>query len=130
MGENDGQMAPDAPPIAQSDREAGVATRRARWRSLVERVRLLPPAPAGGVYHGFISYGHAVDGRLAPALQRGLQRFAKPWYRSRALRIFRDETSLSVSAHLWTSICQALDASQFFILLASPEAAASPWIAR
>jgi len=31
-------------------------------------------------YKGFISYSHAADDRLAPALQSGLQRFAKPWY--------------------------------------------------
>jgi hypothetical protein len=28
----------------------------------------------------FISHSHAVDGRLAPALQAGLHRFVKPWY--------------------------------------------------
>ena len=73
-------------------------------------------------YDGFISYSHAVDGRLAPALQRGLQRFAKPWYRARALRIFRDETSLAATPELWATIEEALDSSKNFILLASPEA--------
>jgi PadR family transcriptional regulator PadR len=29
-------------------------------------------------YDGFTSHSHAADGRFAPALQRGLQRFAKP----------------------------------------------------
>ena len=81
-------------------------------------------------YDGFISYSHAADGQLAPALQRGLQRFARPWYRVRALRIFRDETSLSASPHLWSSIQNAMDASRYFILLASPEAASSPWVTR
>ena len=28
-------------------------------------------------YDGFVSYSHAADGRLAPALQRGLQQLAK-----------------------------------------------------
>jgi hypothetical protein len=41
-------------------------------------------------YDAFISYSHALDGALAPALQTGLERFAKPWYRPRALRVFRD----------------------------------------
>jgi WD40 repeat protein len=81
-------------------------------------------------YDAFISYSHAADGKLAPALQRGLQRFAKPWYRMRALRIFRDEASLSANPHLWGSIEQALESSRYFILLASPEAAASPWVNR
>ncbi|HKP90065.1 MAG TPA: hypothetical protein VJT75_08840 [Thermoleophilaceae bacterium] len=86
---------------------------------------------AGDVaYHGFISYSHAVDGRLAPALQKALQRFAKPWYRQRALRIFRDEASLSANPGLWPSIAEALDRSQHFILLASPEGARSKWVAR
>src|SRR3954469_886351 len=81
-------------------------------------------------YDAFISYSRAVDGKLAPALQRGLQRFAKPWYRMRALRVFRDDASLSASPDLWGSIQQALDGSRYFILLASPAAAQSPWVAK
>ncbi|MCV2490980.1 TIR domain-containing protein [Geodermatophilus sp. YIM 151500] len=81
-------------------------------------------------YDGFISYSHALDGKLAPAIQRGLGRFTKSWRQMRALRIFRDETSLSVSPALWPSIERALDASDFFILLASAEAAASHWVGR
>ena len=46
-------------------------------------------------YDAFISYSHAADGKLAPALENALQRFAKPWYRRRALHLFRDQTSLS-----------------------------------
>jgi WD40 repeat protein len=79
-------------------------------------------------YDGFVSYSHAVDGRLAPALQAGLHRFAKPWYRVRALRIFRDETSLSATPELWPSIVEALDRSRWLIVLASPEAARSTWV--
>jgi WD40 repeat protein len=44
------------------------------------------------------------------------------------LRVFSDKTSLSASPHLWPSIEAALSRSRFFVLLASPEAAASPWI--
>ena len=82
------------------------------------------------MYNAFISYSHAADGRLAPALQSGLQRFAKPWYRLRALHIFRDQTNLSVNPSLWSSIQAALDQSEWFIVLASPEAAASKWVDR
>jgi WD40 repeat protein len=81
-------------------------------------------------YNAFISYSHAADGTLAPAVQSALHRFAKPWYRLRALHIFRDQTNLAVNPALWSSIRDALDQSQFFILLASPEAAASPWVAK
>jgi WD40 repeat protein len=81
-------------------------------------------------FDGFISYSHAADGRLAPAVQRGLHRLAKPWHRRRALWIFRDQTGLSVTPKLWTSIQDALDGSKHFVLLASPEAANSPWVNR
>ena len=84
---------------------------------------------AGGpVYDAFISYSHSADDLLAPRLQSGLQRFAKPWWKRRAVRIFRDETSLSASPHLWSSIAEALDDSEWFILLMSPTAAASDWV--
>ncbi|MFI5494369.1 TIR domain-containing protein [Actinoplanes sp. NPDC051859] len=79
-------------------------------------------------YDAFISYSHAADDRLAPALQRGLQRLARPWYRRRALEVFRDQTGLGVSPALWTSIRTALADSQHFVLLACPEAAESKWV--
>jgi WD40 repeat protein len=58
-------------------------------------------------YDAFMSYSHAADGELAPALQAGIQRLAKPWYRPRALR-----------------------EAEWFVLLASPEAVASDWVGR
>lgn len=79
-------------------------------------------------YDAFISYSHAVDGQLAPALQVGLQHLARRWHQRWALRVFRDETGLAVNPHLWASIAAALDDSSYFVLLASPEAAASPWV--
>jgi WD40 repeat protein len=81
-------------------------------------------------FDGFISYSHAADGRLAPAVQRGLHRLAKPWHRRRALWIFRDQTGLAVTPGLWSSIQTALDGSEYFVLMASPEAAGSPWVNR
>jgi WD40 repeat protein len=81
-------------------------------------------------YDAFISYSHATDGKLAPALQSGLQRMAKPWYRIRALRVFRDESALSTNPQLWTSIQAALDESEWFVLLASPDAVHSEWVNR
>ena len=81
-------------------------------------------------YTAFISYSHDADSNIAGALQSALHRFAKPWYKLRALHIFRDQTNLAVNPALWSSIRDALDQSLFFILLASPEAAASPWVAK
>jgi hypothetical protein len=80
------------------------------------------------VYDGFISYSHAADDLLAPRLQSALQRFAKPWWKRRAVRIFRDESSLSANPHLWSSITDALDTSDWFVLLLSPDAARSEWV--
>lgn len=102
---------------------------------MLRRSRRLPTGDAAAttvqrVYDAFVSYNRAADGKLAPALQRGLQQFAKPWYRLRALRIFRDDASLAANPNLWSSIEQALDRSGFFILLASPESAASKWVAK
>src|SRR5215217_8706574 len=82
------------------------------------------------MYDAFISYSHAADGKLAPALQQGLQGFAKPWYRRRALRVFRDQTSLAATPELWPTIQSALDEATHFLLLASPEAAQSRWVRR
>jgi WD40 repeat protein len=81
-------------------------------------------------FDAFISYSRAVDARLTRALQSGLQRFAKPWYRLRLLHVFRDDASLSANPGLWSSIEQALDASSYLILIASPPAAGSKWVAR
>ncbi|HEY7564221.1 MAG TPA: toll/interleukin-1 receptor domain-containing protein, partial [Acidimicrobiia bacterium] len=81
-------------------------------------------------FDGFISYSHTADELLAPRLQAALQTFAKPWWKRRALRVFRDESSLSANPHLWSSISAALDASDWFILLTSPEAASSIWVDR
>ena len=81
-------------------------------------------------YKAFISYSHSADNRLAPALRTALHGFAKPWYRLRAMRVFRDETGLAVTPALWPSIEAALLDSEYFLLLASPDAAASEWVQR
>src|SRR5262249_22488829 len=79
-------------------------------------------------YRAFISYSHAADGKLAPSLQSALHRFAKPFYRLRAIRVFRDKTSLHLTPGLWPLIQVALKESEFMILLASPDAAQSDWV--
>lgn len=81
-------------------------------------------------YDGFLSYSHAADGQLAPAVQSGLHRLACPWYRLRSVRIFRDKTTLSATPSLWPKIEEALADSRYFLLMASPEAAASTWVGR
>lgn len=80
------------------------------------------------LYNAFVSYSHAADGKLAPAVQHALHTFAKPWYKLRALRVFRDKTSLSATPGLWPAIQQALSQSEWFLYMASPQAAQSPWV--
>ncbi len=79
-------------------------------------------------YQAFVSYSHDSDERLAASLQSSLSRFAKPWYRLRTMRVFRDKTSLSANPALWASIEQALSESKYFLLLACPSSAKSPWV--
>jgi tetratricopeptide (TPR) repeat protein len=59
-----------------------------------------------------------------------VQRLGKPWYRRRALRVFRDDTSLSATPTLWPSIEQALGQSRYLILLAAPDSARSHWVGK
>lgn len=120
----------DEPSAADRGGDADAPARQPRVRSIAERLGLVPTPPEGRRYHGFISYSHQADADLAAALQRGLQRFAKPWYRARALRVFRDNASMSANPDLWEAIERALDDSEYYILLASPRAAASEWVAK
>lgn len=81
-------------------------------------------------YNALLSYSHAADDALAPSLQSALHRFARTWNRLRALRVFRDKTSLAASPELWPAIIDAPGQSGHFLLLASPAAAASRWLLR
>lgn len=81
-------------------------------------------------YDAFVSYSHAADHAVAPALQSALHAFARPWNRLRALTVFRDQTSLAASPELWPAIEAALAESRWLLLMASPPAAASRWVAR
>lgn len=79
-------------------------------------------------YKAFISYSHAADGKLAPALQSALHKIGKPWFKLRAMRIFRDKTNLSATPKLWSTIENSLAQAEYFLLLASPEASQSQWV--
>lgn len=91
------------------------------------------PRPDGALsqprFDAFVSYRHdARQAAIARALQQALHRFAKPWYRLRAVRLFRDETNLGARPDLWGAIRAELDRSRFLLLMASPESAASTWV--
>jgi hypothetical protein len=80
------------------------------------------------MYHAFISYSHLADSRLAPVLQRALERLGSPWWRRAPVKIFRDDASLPASTALWSAIEAGLVKSEYFVLLASTHSAASPWV--
>jgi WD40 repeat protein len=82
-------------------------------------------------YEAFISYSHQADSDLAAALQRALNRIARPpykWWQWWPPRVFRDQTNLAAAADLGGEIRSALLGSGSFVLLASPPAAASEWV--
>ena len=81
-------------------------------------------------FAAFLSYSRGASEQLAVDLQAGLERFAKPWYRLRAIRVFRDDSSMSANTALWSTIQTGLTQSAWFVLLATPASAASPWVAQ
>ncbi|MFJ8210943.1 toll/interleukin-1 receptor domain-containing protein [Streptomyces sp. NPDC096033] len=76
----------------------------------------------------FISYSHKRDVPLASDVQKGMRRIGRKWYFAPALKVFRDTESLAASTDLAGSILKELKQSTFFLCIASPEAAASPWV--
>ncbi len=87
-------------------------------------------APPSKRYAAFMSYSHSGSAGIAPALQHGLRALGRSWFRAPDLAIFRDNTGLAATPALWPTIERALADSRWLILLASPESAASPWVAK
>ncbi|MCP2241693.1 toll/interleukin-1 receptor domain-containing protein [Lentzea aerocolonigenes] len=81
-------------------------------------------------FAAFISYSHATDKALGPVLQEGIEKFAKPWYRSRARRVFLDNSSLAAESDLTRAILDGLAQAEHFLLLASPASAKSTWVGK
>ena len=77
------------------------------------------------IYNAFISYSHSQDVDLAPAIERALEKFAKPIFKRRALRIFRDSNDLSISPDLWGKIEDGLRESEYLVYCASQASAKS-----
>lgn len=86
-------------------------------------------------YIAFISYKHTErDAAIAKQVHTLIENYVIP----KSLRkdgkklgiVFRDEEELPISSDLTESICTALDASRYLIVICSPEAKESPWVAR
>jgi WD40 repeat protein len=93
-------------------------------------VQKAAPDQRTAAYKAFISYSHAADSKLAPALRSALRRIGKPWYRPAPFRIFLDNSSLSANPGLWDAIEKALGQSEYLLLLASKHSAQSEWVER
>lgn len=86
-------------------------------------------------FAAFISYSHA-DGKAAAKLQRKLERYRLPKRIADARgesasvgSIFRDREDLAAAASLSAAIRDAIARAEALIVLCSPDAAASPWVA-
>ena len=75
-------------------------------------------------YKAFISYKHEVSSWQAQKIESALKSYAKPLLK-RPIKIFRDEVHLPAGVDLSASIKEALNDSEYLLLLASKEAAES-----
>ena len=90
-------------------------------------------------FSAFVSYSHA-DKKAAQRLHRRLEGYRLPKHVAETLsdrdepaklgQIFRDREDLPAAEDLSTSVKAALQQSQALIVLCSPAAKASPWVAR
>ncbi len=78
----------------------------------------------------FLSCDHQSDRQLASALKSCLQRFARPLYRLRALRVFLGRGDPDEKSRWRKTTQKALEQSRYFLLFACPGAAASKRIER
>lgn len=89
---------------------------------------------AAGSFAAFISYSHA-DAGIAARLQRRLERYRLPKHvagtgTDRALgRVFRDREDLAAAPSLSAAITDALSRSAALIVICSPAARQSRWVA-
>ncbi|MEZ5289679.1 MAG: toll/interleukin-1 receptor domain-containing protein [Vicinamibacterales bacterium] len=81
-------------------------------------------------HDAFISYSHAADQPVVAALERGMERLARPLFALRAMDVFRDASSLAASPGLWTGLQEHLARSRWLVFVACPESAASVWCNR
>lgn len=88
------------------------------------------PMTTGKGHDVFISYSRDVGENIVRGLQTWLQLYAKPWWHRRALKVFRDRTDLTLTPKLWPAIARAISHADWFVLVASRQAAKSKWVKR
>lgn len=128
--EDTASLTPNAVADAVEVPNAYSARSAARTTEAVDAPRVSQPMGSAR-YDAFICASQATHNGLATALKRGLETFGpKPWFRRRTLKLFYPSASLSATPNLWSSTQDALGTSRFFVLIASPESAASLWNSR
>ncbi len=70
------------------------------------------------------------DAALVDALQHGIEQLAKPFVRRRTVELYLDRRSLSAGGELGQRLIDALDRSEFLIVVASRDSATSPWVGK
>lgn len=98
------------------------------FRALLSQMKANPTREHG--FAAFLSYSHARDASFGRQLKIAIEQFGRSWPRARARRLFLDDSNLAIAPDLWSEIEHALSTSRCFLLLASPEAAASVWVDR
>ena len=88
-------------------------------------LRRLIWADEANKFIAFLSYSWTSDSATAPVLQTTLQQFLRPWFKLRALNIFRDRSMLPANSSLEDALRATIDRSQHLIVLASRAAATS-----
>ncbi len=78
-------------------------------------------------FAAFLSYSRG-DRALCERVHRGLEMLARPFFRLRARRVFRDAANISAAESLKGVLTDAIARSRYFVLLASPGAAESEWV--
>jgi hypothetical protein len=69
-----------------------------KWRFFLPTwLRGLIWADEASTFDAFLSYSWKADSEIAPIIQKTVQKFLCPWYRLRALNIFRDFSALAAS---------------------------------
>ena len=86
-------------------------------------------------YNAFISYKHApLDSKVASDIQKNLEHFVIPAAirkqtgKKKIERVFRDKDELPITSDLTDTISNALEKSDYLIVICSPNTIKSSWV--